>query len=312
MNFPSKILKVAALSAGLFLCTTSHAAADALDDCREILLSGTYTIKYENITPPPREALHEKFMMYSGNVEPPENPYTLYKPVVGIVTASGDKRYVETNTQLVLPNMTVSKETIKSRNFGGISGLLDKVLSPDKKDKSEYSTCILTRSDEKFVFTRITYADKVDYVGNKKGQVEAVKIKKGFKGYNPVDFGNGDMTRVLNALLPDDGKVEDTVVYKRAASGTLPNGLYYVDMKAVNPAKNVIFDAIRYYFDGGKLVKIEAGEYYKTKSGKLDGTRTIINVKEFASAAEMKYFKLPAELKDVTKRKTAAKGGSSR
>ncbi len=311
MNFPSKIFKVAALSAGIFLSATSSACADALDDCREILLSGTYTVKYENITPPPREALHEKFMMYSGNVEPPENPYTLYKPVVGIVTASGDKRYVETNTQLVLPNMTVSKATIKHSNFGGISGLLDKVLSPDKKDKSEYSTCTLTRNDEKFVYTRITYADKVDYVGKKKGQVEAVKIKKGFNS-NPVDFGNGDMTRVLNALLPDDGKVEDTVVYKRAASGTLPNGLYYVDMKAVNPAKNVIFDAIRYYFDDGKLVKIEAGEYYRTKSGKLDGTRTIINVKEFTSDAETKYFKLPTELKDVTKRKTDAKGGGAR
>ena len=169
----------------------------------------------------------------------------------------------------------------------------------------------MTRNDEKFVYTRITYADKVDYVGKKKGQVEAVKIKKGFNS-NPVDFGNGDMTRVLNALLPDDGKVEDTVVYKRAASGTLPNGLYYVDMKAVNPAKNVIFDAIRYYFDDGKLVKIEAGEYYRTKSGKLDGTRTIINVKEFTSDAETKYFKLPTELKDVTKRKTDAKGGGAR
>lgn len=305
MSFIGQAIKVLIPALVIVLSTANIANADALDNYRNILMSGTYTVKYENITPPSREAMHEKFAMYSGKVEPPENPYTMYKPVVGIVTASDKNRYVETNTHLLLPNVTVSKTTIMG---GGLGGLIAKALSPDIKDKSEYATCILTKNDEQFIFTRITNENKVEYVGKKKGQVEATKIKKGFKGYNPPDFGNDDMTRILNALLPDDAKVEGTVIYTRSGSGTLSSGLYYVDMKAVNPAPNVIFDAIRYYFDGGTLVKIEAGQYYKTKTGRLDGTRTIINVKEFSADSEPKYFKLPEGLKDVTKRNTDSKG----
>ena len=312
MNFIKRAIKIAVPALLIAFSSVNIASADALDNCRQILMSGTYTVKFENITPPPREAMHEKFAMFSGKVEPPENPYTMYKPVAGIVTASDSNRYVETNTQLVLPNVTVSKSAIAEGLFGGICGLLSKALDEDIEKKSEYSTCILTKNDEKFIYTRITNENKVDYVGHKKGKVEAIKIKKGFKYGEQVDFGDSDMTRVLNALLPDDKKVEGTVIYKRAGSGTLSGGLYYVDLKAVNPAQNVIFDAIRYYFQNGTLIKIEAGQYYKTKAGKLDGTRTIINVQEFTSEAETKYFKLPEGLKDVTKRETDTKGAAKK
>ena len=233
----------------------------------------------------------------------------MYKPVAGIVTTTAGNRYVETNTRLVLPNVTINKAALASSAIG-IGGLIAKAVTPDLDNKSEYSTCILTKNNEKFIYTRITNEKKVEYVGHKKGKVEATKIKKGFIGYTPPDFGNYEMSRVLNALLPDDGKVEGTVTYARSGSGTLSNGRYYVDLKAVNPAPNVIFDAIRYYFEGGALVKIEAGQYYKTKTGRLDGTRTIINVIEFSAEAEPKYFKLPEGLQDVTKRDTGAKGAT--
>ena len=299
MKFFGKAITILAATLIITLSNVNTAAADALDDCREILLSGTYTIKFENITPPAREAMHEKFVMFSGKVEPPENPYTMYKPVAGIVTSDGRDRYVEMNTQFVLPNVTINREAT-----GGIYGLLAKALSPDIENKSEYSTCVLTKNDEKFAYTRITNENKVDYVGHKKGKVKAIKIKKGFNNGAAVDFGNEEMTRILNALLPDENKIEGTVIYERSGSGTLPDGRYYVDLKAVNSTSNVIFDAIRYCFENGTLVKIEAGKYYKTKAGKLDGIRTIINVKEFSSEAETKYFNLPEGLKDVTKRKT--------
>ena len=307
MSFIGRAVKISALALGLMVSTTNSASADALDNCRNILMSGNYTVKFENVTPPSREAMHEKFAMYSGKVEPPENPYTMYRPVAGIVTASATDRYVEANTPMIMPNVTLNKTTI-----GGLGGLLAKALSPEISNKSEYSTCVLTKGDEKFIYTRITDGDKVNYVGHKKGKVEALKIKKGFQGYNPPDFGNEDMSRVFNALLPDETKVEGTVIYKRSGSGNLSNGLYYVDLKAVNPAPNVIFDAIRYYFNGNNLVKIEAGQYYKTKTGKLDGSRTIINIKEFSSEAETKYFKLPEGLQDVTKRNNNAKGATKK
>ena len=304
MSFIGRAVKISALALGLMVSTNS-ASADALDDCRNVLMSGNYTVKYENVTPPAREAMHEKFAMYSGKVEPPENPFTMYRPVAGIVTANANNRYFEATIPMRLQNVTLNKA-----NVGGFGGLLAKAFSSDKKDSSEYSTCVLVKGDEKFIYTRITDGEKINYVGHKKGKVYAEKIKKGFQGYNPPDFGNYEMSRVLNALLPDDAKVEGTVIYTRAGSGTLPNGQYYVDLKATNPAQNVIFDAIRYYFDGGNLVKIEAGQYYTTKTGKLDGSRTIINIKEFSGEAESKYFKLPDGLTDVTKRKNDSKGAA--
>ena len=300
MNF-GRLIKTAAFALLFSLSAMNSAAADALDNCRNILLSGTYTIKFENITPPAREAMHETFAMYSGNVEPPENPYTMYKPAAGIVTASGEDRYFEINTPLILQNVTVNKSSLGGI-YGGIGGLLAKAIGNDDATESVYTSCTLIKNSEKFFYTRIKNENKVDYIGHKKGKVRAEKIKKGFKYEVAADFGDREMTRILNALLPDDKKVDGTVIYTRAGSGTLANGINYFDLKAVNPAENVIFDAIRYYFENGNLVKIEAGKYYKTKTGKLDGTRTIINIQEFSSEAEPEYLNLPAELKDVTKR----------
>ena len=302
LKIPS-FFKVAALTAGIIFSSTSSVAADALDNFRAILLSGTFTLKYENVTPPSREAMHEKFQIYGGNVEPPENPYTMYKPITGLVTASGDNRYVETNSYLSLPNVAVRKVSFLDSVVDNLTGKNSAV----EKTDSEYATCVLTKNDEKFIYTRITLDEKIQYIGKKKGTVEAVKIKKGFREDAVQEFGDGEMTRILNALLPDDKKVADTITYKRSGSGTLSNGLYYVDLHAEKLPKDTIFDAIRFYFENGTLVKIEAGQYYKTKTGKLDGTRTIINVTEFSDAAETKYFKLPTGLKDVTKRES--KGG---
>ena len=80
-----------------------------------------------------------------------------------------------------------------------------------------------------------------------------------------------------------------------------------MDLKAENLPNSTIFDAIRYYFENGTLVKIEAGQYFRTQTGKLDGVRTIINIYELNTDPDSKYFKLPAGLKDVTKRETDKK-----
>ena len=170
----------------------------------------------------------------------------------------------------------------------------------------------MTKNNEQFIFTRITSKDKVEYTGTKKGKVEAVKLKKGFKPGYAYDFGDRDVTKVLNAILPNDGKTEGIVTYRRVKSGTLPNGQYYVDLKAENLPSSTIFDAIRYYFENGTLVKIEAGQYYKTQTGRLDGVRTIINIYELNANPDSKYFKLPAGLTDVTKRNTNAKGAKKK
>ena len=306
MNFVKKIK----LTALLAICTVTSimttAHADALDDCRKVIMSDVYTIKYQNVTPPTREAMKEKQVMMNKIEFVDANPYTMYQPVTGIVTARGTTYYIETSSMMRMPNVSVS--------LGGLWGAIAKLDENNEKEREyEYATCKLVKNDkEQFIFTRVKEKDKISYTGKKKGKVEATKIKRNFSASYPYDFGDREVTRLINAMLPNDKKLEGTVIYERVKSGTLKDGLYYVDLKAVNPGKNAIFDAIRYYFSGNKLVKIESGQYYKTAEGKLDGTRSIINITEFKNTPEDKYFKLPDGLEDVTKRDTTQTGGSSR
>ena len=301
MKIFSKLKVFTAMAVFLVGMTNSITYADALDDCVRILKSGTYTIKYENVTPPPRAAMHEKIIMFGGNEFLDMNPYTLYQPVTGIVVAKGQNSYVETNSVMKIPDISITDVM-----FGGIFG---KKKDAEKKERDyEYASCKLKKNGELFIYTRITDKGKVQYVGKKKGKVVAVKIKKNFTGAYSIDFGDKEASRIFNAVMPDDNKVEGTVIYQRTGSGTLNNGMYYVDLKAKNPGNNAIFDAIRYYFQNGQLVKLEAGQYYKDSFGKMDGVRTIINIYEFKNGADDKIFKLPEELKDVTKRETKQEG----
>ena len=314
MRFFIKKLKKAILTLGILGAMTNIASADALDNCRNILLSGNYSLKYENITPPPRQAMKEKQLLYDGKMYNLENPYTMYQPVVGIIAVSGNNRYVETNSSMNVQNVATTRAQIQAQSVSGeIYGIVAKGISSLNAPRDyEYATCVLTKNDEQFIFTRITSKDKVEYTGKKKGKVEAIKIKKGFKPGYAYDFGDAEVTKALNAILPNDGKTEGIVTYKRVNSGTLPNGQYYVDLKAENLPNSTIFDAIRYYFENGTLVKIEAGQYFRTQTGKLDGVRTIINIYELNTDPDSKYFKLPAGLKDVTKRETDKKGAKKK
>ena len=54
--------------------------------------------------------------------------------------------------------------------------------------------------------------------------------------------------------------------------------------------------------------KLRRGNITKQKPG----TRTIINIQEFSSEAETKYFKLPEGVKDITKRETEGKGATKK
>ena len=293
---------IAAISVGAMMPTVH---ADALDDCVRVLQKGIYTIRYENITPPSRDAMHEKLIMTGGNDFIDTNPYTLYQPVTGIATSNGVNSYIETNSVMRMPDVSISAMLLP-----GLFGKKDN--SQVKEREYEYAACKLTKDGELFIYTRLTDKGKVDYVGKKKGKVEAIKVKGNFTAAKSIDVGDKEMNRLLNALMPNNNKVEGTVVYKRVNSGTLADGRHYFDLKAVNPGDNSIFDAIRYYFSGNRLVKIEAGQYYNDKFGKIDGVRTIINVQEFSAIADEKMFKLPAELKDVTKRETDQKGAATK
>ena len=107
------------------------------------------------------------------------------------------------------------------------------------------------------------------------------------------------MTRLLTAILPPSHKSADMPVYKYVDAGRLSNGLTYEDYRA-----NIdgTMEAIRYYFNGNKLVKIAAASYYVLPDGTLDGNKTIIKVKEFTAKPDAAYLNLPTGVKDVTKK----------
>ena len=252
------------------------ASADSFDNLQAALVSGRYTIYYENITPPSRQAaLKERSHVFNNKMYTADS-YMMYNTVKGIISSDGTNRYIETSSV---------------QNTGLV-----------------YASCSLKRNDEIFYFTRLEDKKKVKYLGkvdqkNQKdkaavpGKVSAVKFRRSLFLVNPNNLSDdGAVSKVLNALLPDTEKNSTALIYKKFTTGMLANGLEYTDLLAVNPPKGVVFDAIRYYFQDGKLVKISAGQYFGS-DGNLDGIRTIIKVTEFKTSAENKLLQLPKDLK---------------
>lgn len=258
----------------------SAVSADSMDNLIETLQSGSYTIRYENITPLSRRtSMKERAYVFDGKMFS-EDSYMMHNIVSGIIASDGDNRYTE----------TFATQT---------SGLI-------------YASCELKRGAEAFYFTRLEENGKVKYIGkvegknhqekDEKGKVSAIKARRNLTNGNSVSFGDSeDVIRVMSAIIPNSGKAENALVYEKVKTGTLANGLEYFDFKVSNLPEGVIFDAIRYYFDNGTLVKIAAGQYFNI-DGRLDGARTIIKIIDFQPSADSKIFQLPDGLKDVTKR----------
>lgn len=270
-----KNLKTVILAA-VFLAVLqfSTASADSFDNFQAALVSGQYTIRYENITPPSRQiTMKERKAIQNGKLLG-ESAYMMYITVSGVISGDGVNRYVE---------------TFSTQNDG-----------------LKYATCSLQRGEEIFQFNRIEHKNKIQYVGNVgKGKVQAMPLQSGLM--TAYSFGdNAAVNKVLNAALPNSEKIAGAITYRKIKSGFLKNGIEYADLKAVNPPAGVIFDAIRYYFQDGKLVKIVAGQYFGSGTN-LDSVRTIIKVTDFQNSADSTLLQLPKELKDVTKREKSKK-----
>ena len=267
---------VICLAAFLFILPFGKVSADSFDNLQAALISGKYTLRYENITPPSQKTvMKERRNIFNGQMSDP-NDYLMYVKISGFITGDGKNQYIET--------------------FSERGNLI-------------YSVCMLSKDNELFNFSRIEDKEKkkIQYTsqaGN--GKVSAIPIQSGL--VTQISFGNNaDLNKVLHAILPDSQKAEGAIIYKKVKSGFLKNGLEYVDLKAVNLPQGIIFDAIRYYFQDGELVKIATGQYFGFGND-LDGRRTIIKVNEFKNSAETNFLKLPAELKDITQRDKKAKG----
>ena len=242
--------------------------AEPMDAYREMLVNKTYTIKYTNITPETRQTNRNRVVMMDGNMNDPMS--AMYQPTQSIVVCDGDKRYEESGSAVL-------------------------------------TSCRLQRGEEMYAFSRVKMGDIITYVGTvggkaKKGETAAYTYAAMYvEAMKGVNFGDNQMTRFLNALLPNDRKSAGLPTYSRVASGTLPNGLSYVDYKA-DHSSAASFEAIRYYFQGNRMVKIAAGQYYVNDKGEMDGVRYIIKIDEFSSTPDPSYLKLPDGLEDKTKR----------
>ncbi|MBR2139271.1 MAG: hypothetical protein IJ963_00200 [Phascolarctobacterium sp.] len=267
----NKIFKTFLMGATLLsLGVAFDAEAYHLDTYRQLLVNNKFTLKYENITPMPRKTNKDKVHFY------------------GFDGMAVDKAHFLTN-----------------RQFDGTI-VMNGVDKYEEVGYENMSMCNLTKGDKAYFFTKHFNGKKTTYYGDsgKKNKVSAHDKNMQAISINGQSYADPVMTRLLTAILPPSHKSADMPVYKYVDSGWLDNGLSYEDYRA-----NIdgTLEAIRYYFNGNKLVKIAAASYYVLPDGKLDGNKAIIKIKEFTANPDVSYLNLPAGVKDVTKKPKKAK-----
>lgn len=260
-----KNIKILLLSAFLF-STSATSDAAPIDNYINMLVSKTYTIKCENITPATEHQSNRDKTVLTEHGLGYNDDYLkkLYGVTDIVIVSNGEHRYEEVGS-------------------------------------SVYASCQLQKGNEVFNYTKVKDKNKYAYVGlgGKKGEVVANVLGRISMIEKGISYGDSKVTMLLNALVPNDQKVQGNLNFKRVSSGSLPNGLSYVDYSATYGGN---LTAIRYYFQGDKMVKIASGEYYTDSNGKLNGERTIIKINEFSNVADKSYLELPEGLKDKTKR----------
>ena len=261
------------LAITLFLNTVAAASAfaDNLDTYRNLITKKTYTIKYENITSEPRQTNRDKVSMYGGNfMDMSKLTMLTYKPLESVIVSNVDKHYEES----------------------GANGVV---------------MCRLQRGNDEYVYTRVVEKGSINWFGTKKGEVVSTQTNQLVRLMEGDSFGGATATHLFNAFMPNSSKTSAARTYEKAGEGWLSNGLNYIDYRSTDKGD---FEAIRYYFNGNTLVKIASGLYITDKNGNVvDGRRSIIKINEFSPTADPKYFRLPSELKDKSKKKDAQDGG---
>ena len=291
-----------AISSLMLLVSAQVAQADPLDDCRNILMGDTFTLKYENVTPLARMFDNDMaFLSDKGTIIANRQ----FSPIRGTVVNSGNNRYTETNfdpldqNQMHYETFFSMKKSYNAFNIPGMRSQLEEMRQKHASN-SKFYNCTLIVDNKQFSYVKYGRGSNLYYLdgSKKKGVVSATKPVKSFNGYL-YDFGEPVATELLNAMMPNETKMAGTTTYNRISSGTLDSGLYYVDFKATSLKDNVVFDAIRYYFQDGKLIKIKAAKYSSTKDGQIIGNLKIVNITEISNTADDNYFKLPSDLREI-------------
>ena len=246
----------------IFFCAENVNAAK-IDAYREILLGNSYTIRYDNLTPAPRVTNRDRVELYGkSGLAVENNDYLLNKPKSGVITCAGNEKYEEVGN-------------------------------------NDFYICRLSKNGEDFFFTKYKKGNKFEYFGTKKNHVKANEKNYLAEIVEGVGYGDADMSRLMNAILPAEYKSASQSIYRFIAEGTLENNLSYEDFRADDGG---ITEVVRYYFEGNKLLKISSASYHKNSEGKIEGRRCIIKINEFSAVPDRTLLNLPNGVKDDTKR----------
>lgn len=254
---------LAALAAGAALFGGADAEAGRLDAYRDWMTRRSFTVRYENVTPQPRATNKDKISFYGKDgMELGQADFLLNRQIHGVVVVDGADRYEEIGTD-------------------------------------DAAICSLTLGGRVYIYTKDESKGRPVYYGSEgKNKVRANERNYLAMALTGQSYGDGDMTRLLGSILPPEKKAADMPAYRFVAAGRLANGQEYEDWRA--DGGDGAIEAVRYYFDGGTLVKIAAASYRRTPDG-FDGKRTILKIRAFSSEPDRSLLCLPDGVKDLTK-----------
>ncbi len=299
---------LAAVLLGSIVFSPSSEAAKT-DVYRDALINKSFTLKYKIVTPPIRRTDKELNIVETGSFGGFKfldmQDSALKKQVdSGIIVVDGDDRYVEKEYG------AYTRVDFTSSNAGAQTASMKTV------DKS--GACVLTKGDEVFNFSwNLTKDNQKRYFGGRgafgsySSSVKANDDKndkrspyeKFLEEYN---YGSAALAQALTALLPPERVIAtpNTPEYKLIGSGYIPGGLTYEDFAG---HKNDTHYAVRYYFDGDRMVKIAAFNYSEDSTGIKSYEKTVVDITEFSTTPDQTYLSLPEGLKDKTKSKGDSK-----
>ena len=273
----------------IFISNSAYAAK--IDAYRNAIKNKTFTIKYQITNPPIYQSNNEGKLANKGFFQRSVGQALTYHN--GLVVENGEDRYSETYIS--------SQFSSTYRDlYGKISTTQNKTFNVGK--------CQLKKNGEVFNFN-YEFKDGVKryYSQGTSGKNSSVKADENnfltpyqvfLSKYN---LGSPVLTKAFLPIIPPERVIDtpQTPRYKFIGSGNLQGGLSFEDFAS---DRDNIFSAIRYYFEGDKLVKIAQASYLKNGSEVAAYEKSVINIVEFSSTPDQRYLSLPAELKDKTKR----------
>lgn len=188
-------------------------------------------------------------------------------------------------------NKDFNKNVIHKTDFFGHSQIK---IDTSKKNKQK------TNTEGIIVFNKVN-----NYKITDRAAKEAEKIEKYSNPYQQLfrdyNFGNTELYQALLPILPPNRIIAtpNTPIYNFVGSGNLDGDLTYEDFYG---EKNNFHSAIRYYFNGDKMIKIATFNYLKDENRVQFYEKYVIDITAFLNTEDEISSRIPSNLQDVTER----------